>query len=83
MPSAVCTLYIIVCDIFAWSLHTSSGKSYFLLQNDIRFGIIRSKHAAASFFSLINILPDILCMSEIMVSNNAAFSELHLGLAHH
>ena len=81
MPSAVCTLYFIVCNVFAWSLHSSSGISFFLLQSDIIFEIIRSQYAAVSFISLIIVLLDNFFLSEIIISSKAAFSELNLSLS--
>ena len=61
-------------------MNTLSGISYVLLHSDIRLGIMRSKHAVVSFLIQMSDLPDILRMSEIIVSNSAAFSELYLSL---
>ena len=50
---------------------------------DIRLGIMWSKNAVESFLILTSILPDVLCMLEIIVSSNAVLSELYVGLALH
>ena len=57
------------------------GTLYVLLQRVIRLGIMQSKHVVASFSNLTSVLSDILCMSEMTMSSNAAMSELYFGLS--